>query len=247
MVTWLDGFGKGPSLGRGLFHAAWYAEVERGTQATLRPDHQELPDSILGFFPKNQVWKILRMFNRPLGMRAINAAKYHASRILGNGRPHFQSLVEFSFLLDYVPGWQKAYRNGFVQYQPFVPEAAAPDVFRAILEIAQKAKWVPNLGVMKRHRTDAFLLSHGVDGYSLAMDFNLRPGREREFRLMTDRMTEKVLEAGGRFYPAKDSLLDRESYSRGVGSEALARFQVLRQELDPDGMLGSGLIDRLVR
>ncbi len=245
MVSWVDAFPKGARLGRGLFHAAWYTQVDSGAHATLKLEHQDLPDSILGFFPKNQVWKILRRFNSRLGMSFINGAKFRASKLLGDGRPHYQSLVEFSFLLDYVPGWQKAYRHGFAQFQGFVPEKTAPDAFRRILESAQAADWVPNLAVMKRHRADPFLLSHGLDGYSLALDFRLVLGREREFEILMHRLAEHVATAGGRFYPAKDSSLSREEYVRGVGQEALDKLRALRGTFDPSGLLTSGLIDRI--
>ena len=49
-------------------------------------------------------------------MRWVNSGKHHASRLLGNGRPHYESLVAFSFLLDFVPNWRWAYLpGGFIQ------------------------------------------------------------------------------------------------------------------------------------
>jgi decaprenylphospho-beta-D-ribofuranose 2-oxidase len=245
MVAWIDAFASGRQTGRGLFHAAWYQKYAGNSQATFRFDHQELPDTILGFLPKSITWRMLRMFNRPSGVRAINAAKYWASRILGSGRPHPQSLVEFSFLLDYVPGWQRAYPNGFVQIQAFVPKESAREAFRRILEESHRLRRVANLAVMKRHRPDRYLLSHGVDGYSLALDYACQPGRERNLRQLHERIAQIVLETGGRFYPAKDSLLDAVTYQRSLGPETVARFQAERDVWDPDGLLKTELARRL--
>lgn len=245
MVAWIDAFASGRQIGRGLFHAAWYERYEGNSHATFRLDHQELPDTILGFLPKSMTWRMLRLFNRPSGMKAINAAKYRASRTLGSGRPHPQSLVEFSFLLDYVPHWQRAYRHGFVQIQAFVPKEAARTAFQRILEESHRLKMVANLAVMKRHRPDRYLLSHGVDGYSLALDYACRPGRERVLRQLHERIAQTVLESGGRFYPAKDSLLDAGTYQRSLGAETVARFQLERDAWDPGGLLDTELTRRL--
>ena len=95
---------------------------------------------------------------------------------------------------------------------------------------------------MKRHRPDPFLLTHAVDGYSLAMDF---PARERD-RLwaLCHQMSEPVLAAGGKFYFAKDSVLRPVDVERAFGPERLAAFFALKRRLDPQGLLRSDLMRR---
>ena len=93
-------------------------------------------------------------------MRRVNAAKHTASKVLGDGKWEEQSLVAFSFLLDYVPNWRKAYLpGGFIQYQSFVPKESAYEVFSKQIRLQQEAGLESFLGVMKRHRPDSFLLS----------------------------------------------------------------------------------------
>ncbi|HZH99136.1 MAG TPA: FAD-binding oxidoreductase, partial [Fimbriimonadaceae bacterium] len=58
-VSWVDCCARGRAKGRGLFHAGWHPE---------KPDahslqDQDLPEQIMGFFPKSKVWKILRWLN----------------------------------------------------------------------------------------------------------------------------------------------------------------------------------------
>jgi hypothetical protein len=55
-------------------------------------------------------------------------------------------------------------------------------------------------------------MSHGVDGYSLALDFPVVRGRRDKLWSMIRALAEPVAAAGGRFYPAKDAALPRELY-----------------------------------
>ncbi|MFI5387230.1 MAG: FAD-dependent oxidoreductase, partial [Fimbriimonadales bacterium] len=251
MVSWVDCFGRGSRSGRGLFHAAWYQPSAISHQpssfdSTLRPEHQDLPDTIMGLFPKSMVWRFLKkLCNRP-GMHLLNWAKYRSSKMLGNGRPHTESLVGFSFLLDYVPNWRNAYLpHGFIQYQSFVPKEKAREVFAKQVQLQQKARLESFLGVMKRHRPDKFLFSHAVDGYSLALDFKVtRRNRHRLLNLCYE-MNELVHNAGGRFYFAKDSTLRPSDVKAFMGFEALAKYREIKAKLDPDGLFTSELARRL--
>ena len=243
MVSWVDCFGRGVESGRGLFHAAWY--LERDDHQSLIASNQDLPSLILGFFPKSLVWKVLKLFCHRIGMRLINWAKYRSGCLLGNRKHHVQSLVAFSFLLDYVPDWRKAYApGGFIQYQSFVPKEHAAQVFDAQVRLQQEYGLESYLGVLKRHRPDKFLFSHAVDGYSLALDFKVTEKNRDKLWEMAHRMNDLVLEAGGKFYFAKDSTLRPEDAEKFLG-ESLATFRLLKQKYDPDGLLSSDLAKRL--
>jgi len=242
MVAWVDAFAKGKRGGRGLFHAAWYADSPH--PKGWHPESQDLPDTILGYFPKGQVWRYLRKFNHRQGMRLINAAKAK-SAWLGHGKPLYEGLVGFSFLLDYVPNWRKAYKHGLIQFQSFVPKEFAPDVFREQVRMQQAEKLESYLAVMKRHRPDPFLLTHGVDGYSLALDFKVDPRTWPRLEKLCHRMAELVLEAGGKFYPAKDSILTPDIYQRSIGLDSVDWIRRIRKDLDPESLLTSAFAERV--
>ena len=244
MVSWIDCFAKGRKLGRGEMHVGWYADF--GGQASLRPDNQDLPDTILGLVPKSMVWRALKFFSRRTGMHFINSAKCFASDLLGDGKTKAQSLVGFSFLLDYVPNWRWAYKpGGFIQYQTFVPKANAERVFQRQIELQQEMKMESYLGVMKRHRPDKFLFSHAVDGYSFAQDFKVTSQNWDRMKDLAHRMNDITLDAGGRFYFAKDLTLRPSDVKRYLGEAALEKFHRLKGELDPDGLFTSELAKRV--
>lgn len=248
LVGWIDCFAKGKGLGRGLVHEAHYlhAEEDMNPAQTLRVENQELPDTLFGLMPKSVIWRFLKLFAHNPGMKLINAAKFFAGNTLGNKKTVKQSHVGFAFLLDYVPNWKWAYKpGGLIQYQSFVPAATAEHCFTRQLELAHEYGIVPWLGVFKRHRRDEFLMSHAVDGYSFALDFPVNEKNRKRLWELTAKLNEVVLEAGGRFYFAKDSTLDSKSAATYLGEENVQKFFALKQMCDPEGLLQTELAKRL--
>jgi decaprenylphospho-beta-D-ribofuranose 2-oxidase len=246
LVGWIDCFAGGAALGRGLVHQANYltaAEDPAGTKLFAAKD-QELPPSIMGV-PRAVVWRFMKFFTNDPGMRLVNAAKYLLPESLGGDGSFLEPHVAFAFLLDYVPNWRLAYGDaGFIQYQVFAPDATARATMTEVLERCRRRGVVSYLGVFKRHRPDEFLLSHGLDGWSLAMDFKVPERDPKPLYDLARELTDLVHEAGGRFYAAKDSVLDAAQFARGYG-DRLGRFLAIKRAVDPDGLFASDLARRL--
>lgn len=245
VVGWVDCFARVAELGRGIIHVANYLRAGEDPEAavSLHVERQGLPPRILGF-PRSALWRIMRLFTNDPGVALVNAVKFFTSR-LQDGHTYLQSHVAFAFLLDYVPDWRLAYGpEGFIQYQIFVPHAEARACVRDVLELCRQENRCSYLGVLKRHRPDQFLLSHAVDGWSLALDFPVRAGQRADLWALTERLTERVLAAGGRFYFAKDAVLRPADVERAYGRDRLARFLAIKQRLDPDGVLANDLWSR---
>jgi FAD/FMN-containing dehydrogenase len=191
------------------------------------------------------MWRFMRPFMNDLGARWVNAAKYLASR-RGHGARYRQTHVAFHFLLDYVPHWKSAYgRGGLIQYQSFISAPLARDAFGEMLRLCQRRGLPSYLAVLKRHRPDGFLISHGVDGYSLALDFRVTPRRRPEIICLAQELDHIVLEAGGRFYPAKDSTLRASAVSAYLGESVVDQFRALKREVDPHTVFQTNLWRRL--
>jgi FAD/FMN-containing dehydrogenase len=249
LVGWIDAWGTGAGLGRGVLHRANHlaAGDDPLPAQTLRVTNQELPDTFFGVVPKSVMWRLVRPCTVPPGVRAVNAAKYHLAR--AQGRHEFrQSHAAFAFLLDYIPDWKLALGpGGLIQYQSLVPTAEAERVFTEQLRRAQRAALVPYLGVFKRHRADPFLVSHGLDGYSLALEFKVTRGNRDRLWALAAELDRLVVDAGGRFYFAKDSTLGRASLERWRAEERVQRFLALKRRHDPEERLQTDLYRRLVR
>jgi len=246
LVSWIDCFASGSAVGRGQIHVANHLHGSEDPRAkeSLRLEEQELPSRIFGF-PKSQLWRLMKPVLNDPGMRFTNLAKYLSAKLAGRGHTYLQSHAAFAFLLDYVPGWRLAYgARGLLQHQLFVPEPAARTVFPAALRLLQERGTPSYLGVLKRHKPDPFLLSHAFDGWSLALDFPLGRDGGTRLRAALREVTEMVLGAGGKFYLAKDQLLEPGQIERAYG-ERLDRFFALKAKIDPRATMQTDQARRL--
>lgn len=249
MVGWTDCFaGSRRTVGRGEMHFARQLEPGEDPSAaqSLRVVRQELPDLILGILPKSLLWKFGKPMTNDVGMRLINTAKYWAQMRPGASKPYFQSHAAFHFLLDYVPNWKQCYApGGLIQYQSFVPREHAARVFAEQIRLSHKAGIIPYLGVTKKHIADDYLISHGLDGYSMALDYPVTARNRSRLWALCHQMDELVIQAGGRFYFAKDSTMRAGTAARYLPEENLRLFAELKGKCDPDGILTSELYRRV--
>jgi FAD/FMN-containing dehydrogenase len=186
----------------------------------------------------------MRKFNTTRRMAFVNTLKFRSGR-RESGKVYKTPLAEFNFLLDSAPNWKWAYKpGGLIQYQPFVPKESAREIFDKITSLARIRKHPAYLGVMKRHRQDRFLLSHAVDGYSLALDFPVTRRNKNSLWDLCHEMDDLVVAAGGRFYFAKDATLSSQTASAFLG-DAIGKFLEIKRQLDPECLLQSNLSRRI--
>ncbi len=240
LIGWIDAF-----TGRGLVHQGTHPrddDVDHAA-AAMPTDAQELPSRALGIVPVSAMWRLGRPLVNDPGIRLVNAARW---RVGCWERPHREDLVPFTFLLDRIPDWQRAFgRHGLVQYQSFVPAERAAGVFGEQLRRARAAGVTPYTGIFKRHRADRFLMSYAVDGYSLGMDFRVTAANRARLWALAAELDRLVIAAGGRFYFAKDSTLSATSWAPFLGEERVQRFLALKRALDPDALLQTDLWRRI--
>jgi FAD/FMN-containing dehydrogenase len=245
IVGWLDATASGKAIGRGQIHAARYLREgeDPHPEKTMSLKNQSLPSRIFGVFPKSILYIFMGPFVNNLGTQIVNTGKYIASL----PRHTFQeSHAAFHFLLDYIPKWELSYgRGGLIEYQSFLPKETAEAAWTELLHLSVKRGLPSYLGVTKRHRPDKFLLSHAVDGFSLAMDFKVTSGNREKLSMMLQDFDRIVLDAGGRFYFAKNSETTSDSARRFLGSEAIQKFKKLKKRCDPKNILESNLYRRV--
>ncbi len=247
IVGWIDAFARGGALGRGDVHRADYLPPgeDPAPSQSLRLENQHLAPNMFGLLPRSIIWLFMRPFMNDIGTSMVNWAK-HVSGHFGGSRQYRQAHVAFHFLLDYVPGWKNAYGpGGLIQYQPFIPKETARDAFTDMLRLCQRRGIQNYLTVFKRHRPDNFLMTHGLDGYSMAMDFRITDSRRSRVESLAYELDEIVLAAGGRFYLAKDSTLRPSIALAYLGRETVDELKDLKKRCDPDGLLQTDLWRRI--
>ncbi|MHB8777271.1 MAG: FAD-binding oxidoreductase [Anaerolineales bacterium] len=245
IVGWLDTMAGGSSLGRGQIHATRYLHEgeDPNPRETMKVENQILPPYILGVFPKSVLHYFMAPFVNNLGWWGVNTAKYIVSLRKHTFR---QSHAAFHFLLDYIPGWElSSGRGGLIQYQSFLPKETAESAWTEMLKLSHKYRLPSYLGVTKRHRPDKFLLTHAVDGFSLAMDFKITGNNRTKLSSMLQEFDRIVLASGGRFYFAKNSETTAETALAFYGTETLKKFRKLKKRCDPNGLLESDLYRRI--
>ena len=243
-VGWLDATVGGTSMGRGQVHVGSHLadgdDPDPVSGMTL--EEQLLPNKILGVLPRRMVPHLMKplIFNQ--GMRLLNSAKYYAGF---RDKRYRQSHAAFHFLLDYVPDWEKSYgRGGLVQYQSFIPRETALGAFADMLAIGQRMRLPSYLAVVKRHRPDPFLVSYGVDGFSLALDFKITDKNRLRLGAMFREFDKVVLSAKGRFYLAKNVDTPRDVVSQSTDPSKVEVLKSMRVDADPECLLQSDLARR---
>jgi FAD/FMN-containing dehydrogenase len=77
------------------------------------------------------------------------------------------------------------------------------------------------------------------------MDFHINDGNRARIRQLARDMDRVVLDAGGRFYFAKDSTLGPEQARAYLGEETLEQFYRLKRRCDPNGLIETNLWRRI--
>ncbi len=247
IVGWLDTTARGKSLGRGQIHAATNLKEggDPNAHETMKLSYQHLPDRLFGVMPKSLLHYFMNPFLNNLGVVLINTGKYLSAL---SDHTFRESHAEFHFLLDYVPDWERSFgRGGLIQYQSFLPKETAESAWREMIELSHRRGLPSYLGVTKRHRPDNFLLTHAVDGFSLAMDFKVTDKNRARLNDQLQEFDQIVLNAGGRFYFAKNSETSAVTTRAFLGEETLKKFKKLKKRCDPNGLLESDLYRRIFK
>lgn len=152
-----------------------------------------------------------------------------------------ESITAFFHPLDAIRNWHIAYGPaGFLQWQVVVPFEAT-DVLRSVIADLKAARAPAFFAVLKRFgaANDA-PLSFPMPGWTLAVDL---PAGDASVYALLDRLDERVVDAGGRVYLAKDARMQAELVARMY--PRLDEWRSIRSEWDPKGLFQSDLSRRL--
>lgn len=219
-AAWIDCLATGRSAGRGIFSRARHAPgigVEPPPAAPRRAVPLTPPVSMVG----------------GPGLRAFNAAYW---RKLGPGRTTKHGIGSYEpvfYPLDAIGDWNRLYGpKGFHQFQCAVPSEAAPDAVAEMLDAIAKAGEGSMLAVLKTFGDvpSPGMLSFPMPGATLALDF---PARGPSTQGLLSRLEAITRAAGGRLYPAKDSVMSKAAFAEGF-----ARSEDFLIHVDPAASSG---------
>jgi decaprenylphospho-beta-D-ribofuranose 2-oxidase len=233
-VAWIDCQAVGRGLGRSVLTRGRHARVDELPDRAQRRARVVSPARSIPAPP----WMPSGMVNR-LTVGAFNELWFRKAPARERGR--IQDHGWFFYPLDMIEGWNRMYgRRGFVQYQCVVP-FGAEDALRGAIERLSRSHAASFLAVLKRFGPGTpGPLSFPTSGWTLALDFAVGP---RQLAGLLDELDDRVTEAGGRCYLAKDGRSRPELLEQWY--PRLDDFRAVQRRLDPAGALESDLARRL--
>lgn len=231
-VAWIDSLASGANLGRGI--------AMMGHHAT----RQELPPAWQGEMSLKPARTL--PFDVPAGVlnrysiAAFNAYYYHSNA--RRSEPFLSSYDAYFYPLDGIDAWNRLYgKQGFVQYQCVIPDAAADQGVRAVLQALLDSRRPSFLAVLKRFGAQSpVFLSFPLPGFTLALDL---PIRDQGLFALLEQLDQIVLQFGGRVYLAKDARLSAASFRAMY--PRYADWLKVKQAIDPQQVFRSSLSQRL--
>ena len=229
-VAWIDCLKSGKDFGRSILILGEHATTDEASRDRPLIPKEKALFTVPFYFPSF----VLNGFS----VRIFNALYYakNYKRIM-DGVVHYDS---FYYPLDSILSWNRIYgRQGFVQYQFVLPLATSRSGMTDILKRINRRGTGSFLAVLKLFGEQDNLISFPMKGYTLALDFPLRPGL---FEFL-DELDKVVADYGGRIYLSKDARMKNEIFWKTY-PHARAFCDILAK-YDPDNRFVSRLSQRL--
>jgi FAD/FMN-containing dehydrogenase len=231
-VAWIDCLKTGKQFGRSILILGEHAAPD---EVSYKQKKLETREKALFSVPFNFPSFVLNEWT----VKAFNAVYYAKNRnkVIENST-HYDG---FFYPLDSILNWNRIYgKRGFVQYQFVLPLKSSKEGLKNILARINKRGMGSFLAVLKLFGEQNDLISFPMKGYTLALDFAMKPGL-LEF---LDELDELVAEYGGRIYLSKDARMRNqifwETYPNAV------TFKEILKKYDPKNRYVSGLSKRLM-
>jgi len=223
-VGWIDALARGVDMGRGILETAEVASR----------DHPSFTRASLSVPVDMPSWLLSSR-----SVQLFNALYYH--RVPRGGRTRTMGFRQFLYPLDAISNWNRLYgKRGFYQFQCVLPDDAAREGLRDLLEEISRSRAASFLAVIKTlGGAGRGYLSFPMRGFTLALDFQ----RNRDSVELLRRLEAITLHHGGRLYLAKDACLSREAFEKMF--PRLPDFQRALAQADPDGRMRSDMARRL--
>ena len=229
-VAWIDCLKAGRNFGRSILILGEHATADEvKTERALRPREKAL-FTVPFYFPSFVL--------NGLSVKVFNALYYakNYKRVMSSV-VHYDG---FYYPLDSILSWNKIYgKKGFVQYQFVLPLEASRNGLIDILKRINQRGTGSFLAVLKLFGEQDNLISFPMKGYTLALDFPIRPGL---FEFL-DELDRIVADYGGRIYLSKDARMKKEIFWSTYPHAQ--EFKEILGKYDPDNRFVSRLSERL--
>jgi len=248
IVSWVDAFAKGESIGKGYVSSASWVEEKIGTSNAEIKRSLTKSKLIFGVLPAKPIWFLGRLFFKPLFLKYLNKLHYYIATIIFSNPDKFSEPIlftDYNFMHNKIPDIREVYRpHGFFEFEPLLPKHQGKKSLRALLELCQSLKAESLLCAIKSHKNDEFTISYEGEGYSIGIDIEgAARGRNNIFKYI-DPISKFTIEQKGKIYLAKDECLSRDDFYQMYPKHK--KFLQLKKELDPKDIFYSDMYKRLM-
>lgn len=232
-VAWIDCLASGKHLGRGVLMLGEHASLnEIPLKYSARPLQ---PHAVSGM---KVSFDLPRFALSAFSIGVFNRVYYQWHALAK--KEFFVHYDNFFYPLDFVKYWNRLYgKRGFLQYQFVIPSLQQETGLVEIIKKISSSRLGSFLGVLKILGPTDHLLSFGMNGYTLALDF---PVTNKLFFLL-DELDKIVVAYGGRIYLAKDARMKTEVFRESYPGRD--RFRDVVIHLNDDRKFESLLSKRL--
>jgi FAD/FMN-containing dehydrogenase len=228
-VAWIDCLKGGNEMGRSVLMLGEHALKEELMGLAAYSEMLSVRAKRVLTMPFN----FPSFFLNSIVVRSFNAYYYRKHRDgRGSGVVDYDT---FFYPLDGIGDWNRIYGSrGFTQYQVVLPMEGSPEGLKKMLTEIRRSGGGSFLAVLKLFgRENENYLSFPMEGFTLALDFPMRPGLLDLLKKL-DRIT---LEYGGRLYLTKDARMEREMFLKGYPDAG--KFIAMKHNVDRDNKLQS--------
>ncbi len=216
-VSWLDTNSTSDKFGRGVLFVG--KEINENQELILSEPKLNIPF----YFPNKTLNK--------LSVSLLNNLYY---RVNNSGRKQV-AFDEFFYPLDVLNNWNRGYgKNGFIQYQFVVPKEFSYQTITKVLKTMHQFGISSFLTVLKlMGKSNDFLLSFPMEGYTLAMDIPLSNATLE----LAKKIDEIIIDNGGRLYLTKDARMSEEMFWKTYTK--IEDFIEIKSKYDPNNKFQS--------
>lgn len=245
IVSWIDAFASGSSLGRGYVTFAKWVDNKISLDNKRLLESLRMSTRIFNILPSKPTWYVLRPFFNPASIQIVNSFNYFLSKIKGL-KKNTMLYTEYNFMHNRIPDLKYVYRpHGFLEFQPLIPRKNGVHAVAEVFRLCQKYETQSLLCGVKKHKEDDYMLSYSGDSYSIGIDIQLRGRSPEQINRFAKALFKYTLECGGKTFLAKDETLPRDIFERMF--PRYKEFLEVKKSVDPFNLFKSDMYRRLLQ
>jgi len=248
LLTWVDAFATGDSLGRGIVASARWLEKDEKINEDKFVNSLTPQDKIFGLFPANLTWACVRPFFQPYLINILNKIFYNASKFKNKiyWKPASIFYTDYNFIQDrLIPDKpQLYYPHGYIEFQPLIPKSSGVKAVRSLFKLCQDYRFQSQLCALKTHKNDNYLICFEGEGYSIGVDVQLKNRDLSEVEHFARTIFDYVIDCGGKVYLAKDEYLSHHEFVKMY--PRYRDFLNVKSDIDQDSLFSSNLYRRVI-